>query len=507
MKRQRIFYLGLISIFLTSDLYAQKVGKIENGFDVEKYPEVSFVYHSDNPAAYAKADFWYLKESGKGRDFQIEALPVVIDSLPQNTLILWEDMAHNGKGQFDFTQNVLSGFFTHSNIPPSDKFAVAVFNRRQNNPTALNYLTQGFTSNKSQILSAIRDYKPSTERYPQFSNRSDMYTAIREGLDILKPLKGTKAIIVFTAGYSMKNSGSDSEAQVLLQAQKLHIPIYIYQYYFRSGVAPESEGFAKSTYGDFNSYMEAPVAERALLAQYPQIKKRYQGHDYKVTFTTDAERGSEARMIVFAVDGIETSELLVPPPSPSTAGIGVWIKDHLWLIIIISVVLLSLITCLFLILRKTKKKAEDTRRHLDDLKNQHEAEIKEAAEKQRERENRARQEKEDAERKAEESRLNRLMEVKNIYPRLNCREESKSFVYQIDKPVISIGRATDNDLVFSNVTVSGHHAEIVFNGSGFEIIDKKSTNKVNVNGRNVDRIALRNGDIITLGEVVITFYM
>ncbi len=488
-------------MILTTNLFAQQTGRIEDGFNVDDYPEVSFIYHSYNPDVLNKSDFWHLKEAGSNRDFTIEELPVVINSLPQTTVILWEDMAHNGYGQFDFTQKVLSGFFNRADIPALDKFAISAFNRRKNTSSALINLTDGFTNNKSQIVSAIQNYKHSTEYYPEYPNRSDMYTAIRESMELLAPLKDTKAIIVFTSGYSMKNSGSDSEAQVLLKAQQLHIPVYIFQYYYRSGVAPESEGFAKSTFGTFNSYMDVATAETALLNLYPQIGKRYQGHDYKVSFTAAANRGTEARMIALSVGGIETQEQLLPPPHT----VGSWIAAHPWLMVLFVILLIALGSGIVMFIRKTKKTAAEHRQELANLE-QRRIQDKEVAEQhQRDLENRARQEQEGRKRQAEEERLRRLMEVKNIFPRLKCRVGTDTFTYQIDKPKTLVGREQDNDLILSDDKVSRHHAEIIFNGSSFEIIDKRSTNKVIVNGQFVECATLKSGDIIGLGEVVITF--
>jgi len=501
MKLQKEIWVGLLSLLLTTNLFAQQTGKIENGFNVENFPEVSFIYHSYNPDVLEKSNFWHLKEAGSNREFNIEELPAEINRLPQTTLILWEDMAHNGYGQFYFTQKVLSGFFSRTDIPVSDKFAVSAFNRRKNTPSALTNLTNGFTNDKSRIISAIQSHKHSTEHYPEFPNRSDMYTAIREGMELLAPLKNAKAIIVFTSGYPLKNSGSDSETQVLLKAQQLHIPVYIFQYYYRSGVAPESEGFAKSTFGGFNSYMDIAAAETALINLYPQISKRYQGHDYKVSFTSDAKRGTGARMIALSVGGVETQEQLLPPPHT----IGTWITAHPWVVVLFGTLLIALIAGVVLFIRKTKKNTAKNRQELADLE-QRRIQDKEAAEQyQRDLENRARQEQKERERQAEEERLRRLMDVKKIYPHLRCRVGSNTFTYEINKPITFVGREQDNDLILSDDKVSRHHAEIVFNGSGFEIVDKHSTNKVIVNGQFVECAALKSGDIIGLGEVVITF--
>ena len=501
MKRHIKICICLLSLLLAADIFAQQTGKIKNGFDVRNYPEVSLIYHSDNPDVLDKSDFWYLKEAGKSMAFNVETVPEVINNLPQTMLILWEDMAHIGYGQFDFTQKVLSGFFNHADIFALDKFAISVFNRRKNASLSLIHLTSGFTNNKSQIVSAIQNYRHNTEHYKEYPNRSDMYTAIREGLELLTPMKDAKAIIVFTSGYPMKNSGSDSESQVLLKAQQLHIPVYIFQYYYRSGVAPESEGFARSTFGTFNSYMDAAAAETALTNLYPKIRKRYKGHDYKVSFRADAKRGTEARMITLSVGGVETQEQLLPPPHTA----GTWITANPLWAALSAILLISLIAGIIWFVRKTKKNTAEHRKELADLE-QRCIKDQEAAEMyRRDLENKAREDREELKMQAEEERLRRLMEVKNIFPRLKCRVGTNYFTYEICKPKTLIGREQDNDLTLSDNKVSRHHAEIVFNGSSFEIIDKHSTNKVIVNGQFVERAVLKSGDIIGLGEVVITF--
>lgn len=509
MKRQIKACLVLWSLFMTTGLFAQQAGKIENGFNTENYPEVSFVYHSFDPSLLDKSNFWYLKEAGVNKDFKVEVLPADVDTLPQTTLILWEDMACNGKEQYNFTKNVLTGFFTDIKIPASDKIAVAAFNRRKNASSSLINITDGFVNDKTQILSDINKYKPSKEFYPQFPNRSDMYTAIREGMELLAPIKGSKAIIVFTAGYPMKNSGSDSEVQVLLKAQQKHIPVYIFQYYNHSGVATESEGFAKSTFGDYKSYKDAPTAGSALKNLYPQIRNRYQGHNYKISFTSDSERGARANMITFCVVGFELQEQLLPPPTPPTPPytMGMWIKEHLLVVITVSILFILLIIGIVISIRRAKKKAEYTHQELVDLTAKHEREMIDAKKAHNEREKKAKERRLAEAKKAEEDRLSHLMSVKNIYPRLKYCEGSNIQTYEVTKPVTHIGRTPECDLVLNNSTVSKEHADLIFNGVGFEIIDKGSTNKVIVNGNFVERVALKSGDIIGLGQVVITFYM
>ncbi|MCG5431733.1 ATP-binding cassette domain-containing protein [Mycobacterium sp. MYCO198283] len=66
---------------------------------------------------------------------------------------------------------------------------------------------------------------------------------------------------------------------------------------------------------------------------------------------------------------------------------------------------------------------------------------------------------------------------------------------------ITIGRATDNDIVVADVLASRHHATLVPGGSGLEIVDNRSINGTFVNGERVDRAPLREGDVVTIGNV------
>ena len=76
----------------------------------------------------------------------------------------------------------------------------------------------------------------------------------------------------------------------------------------------------------------------------------------------------------------------------------------------------------------------------------------------------------------------------------------------LNKTASRIGRRQDNDIVFSNDSVSGHHAEIHMGRDGsFTITDLNSGNGVLINGKRVTQSPLRDGDIVELGEVGFRF--
>jgi ABC-type multidrug transport system ATPase subunit/pSer/pThr/pTyr-binding forkhead associated (FHA) protein len=74
----------------------------------------------------------------------------------------------------------------------------------------------------------------------------------------------------------------------------------------------------------------------------------------------------------------------------------------------------------------------------------------------------------------------------------------------VSKPVFTLGRAADNDLVLNYPTVSNYHARLEQRGTSYHVIDLGSTNGTTVNGQ---RIALQQpqplqaGDILRIGDL------
>lgn len=75
----------------------------------------------------------------------------------------------------------------------------------------------------------------------------------------------------------------------------------------------------------------------------------------------------------------------------------------------------------------------------------------------------------------------------------------------VDKPVLTIGRGLDNDLVLDDQRVSRHHAELQLVGGKVRIVDLKSTNGTWVNGKRVAERVLGPGDSVSLGGLEFQF--
>jgi pSer/pThr/pTyr-binding forkhead associated (FHA) protein len=80
----------------------------------------------------------------------------------------------------------------------------------------------------------------------------------------------------------------------------------------------------------------------------------------------------------------------------------------------------------------------------------------------------------------------------------------KTYSFGKDKS-ISIGRRENNDIVISNLTVSGNHAKIDFTGDSYLLTDLKSKNKTYINDEEVTSYYLNDGDVIAIGKHTLEF--
>jgi pSer/pThr/pTyr-binding forkhead associated (FHA) protein len=77
-------------------------------------------------------------------------------------------------------------------------------------------------------------------------------------------------------------------------------------------------------------------------------------------------------------------------------------------------------------------------------------------------------------------------------------KELKTF--EIDKPVVTIGRNKNNDVPIDNLGISKKHAKIVKKQGQYVLEDLKSTNGTLLNDKKVTQAPLSGKDVITIGK-------
>ncbi len=77
--------------------------------------------------------------------------------------------------------------------------------------------------------------------------------------------------------------------------------------------------------------------------------------------------------------------------------------------------------------------------------------------------------------------------------------------WELNRPLMVLGRTEDNDIVVNHRSISRHHARITENLGRYTIVDLHSSNGVRVNGEEYGKVELRRGDLIDLGHVRLRF--
>ena len=79
--------------------------------------------------------------------------------------------------------------------------------------------------------------------------------------------------------------------------------------------------------------------------------------------------------------------------------------------------------------------------------------------------------------------------------------------YKIDKPEITIGRNSKNDITIDNLAVSDRHARILRSKGAWILEDLDSTNGTFVNGRKVKQVTLRGDLQVEIGKHLLVVNM
>lgn len=78
-------------------------------------------------------------------------------------------------------------------------------------------------------------------------------------------------------------------------------------------------------------------------------------------------------------------------------------------------------------------------------------------------------------------------------------------VIPLESTQLTVGRGLNNDIILEDTRVSRHHAQMRYRARRFWISDLGSTNGTFVNGEQIEEKALRDGDLISLGGLELTF--
>ena len=83
--------------------------------------------------------------------------------------------------------------------------------------------------------------------------------------------------------------------------------------------------------------------------------------------------------------------------------------------------------------------------------------------------------------------------------------DGRIYSFPIRKKEITIGRNKENDVAFTDSTVSRNHARIIMTSEGYLLTDLGSFNGTKLNGESIQSVLLQHDDIIKIGHNKLTF--
>jgi pSer/pThr/pTyr-binding forkhead associated (FHA) protein len=88
---------------------------------------------------------------------------------------------------------------------------------------------------------------------------------------------------------------------------------------------------------------------------------------------------------------------------------------------------------------------------------------------------------------------------------IEVQGHQQTLLIPLDREAVHIGRGIAADLHLDESSVSRRHAILVPRPTGARILDDRSANGTFVNGRRVQQMDLRSGDVLVLGRVVLRY--
>lgn len=506
MKLKTFFFVLFFFCAENFLVFAQGNRGVLGGFQTEKFPLVTFTWNTANPSMLSEKSF-SLEEEGVQLDIVVQSIEKEYSKpISKNILFLWEDM-YSHTGQYDYAKKVLVNFFSQVKNDANCHYNIGVFDRKEEGCSLVQFLLDDFTTDRNQLVKVVLGKKNNIEQYRKYPLQTDLYFAISEGIDVLKSQAEGDfgAIIVITAGLNIKAAGASTEMETIRRkAIESDIPIYVLKYPIY-GNTTEINTLSESTYGSVCSTLNFEEAVSGLMQYYHSFDRRYIGRSYQISYLSNLEKDGKPHSVFFFVDKVAQDVPLFVSPSETMWG---WVEDNILLSVLIGFIFLCfLVLVIILLARKKKNFNSEIKKQMQESQFRAESAEREAK--------RLRDEQQDflvkQEKEKELDRIvdfRKLIETKRIHPRLNYVIDGVSQTYIVEKPLIKIGRCGDNDLVLDYPEVSRYHAELRFESRGFIIYDKKSTNKVVVNGIPLENDGvLRSGDTLKIGRIFFKFFL
>lgn len=539
LKISKMKNLFLFIIFCTAIFVSNAQISVKADVDMSAFPEVEFIFHDRNPKVLNQQSFHFFEViDGENQKIDSLSFKVIKDkkdySKENKCVLIMVEYLNTRKEQTNTFLEALENSVVDF-VKNGDKIKIVAFALKpfDNNSPLLVNITSGFSDDINQIQSDISYFK-SQNRVFNFSDTpqsvSSIMAALSEGVDLLANQNNSFSKSIMLLSDERKNLYDQTEG-VVVKAKEKNIAINTIKYnqskyeqhtipslsletYGESVVLSRSNGSSRNNNKKKN---EAVIAISDILNN---SVKRAAGVNYSVTFTlhNDIKDGENQSVTIKKINSSDITTFEIEKPGNWVVG---QFQKNLVISIIVSLIFILIIIMLILFLRtkRNKYRIEKERVRINQLKAQkkNEAQILKQHQEIQQMKNLEENKKKQAqiEKKIKidqdyELQLINKMKMLGSLPIINYNFNGKSFKFQINKPVVSVGRdKSTNDICIESNTISRNHFTIKFDESNncFRVIDNNSVNGIIINGYKLKDAVLKHGDVIEITDVTFTFYI
>ena len=338
---------------------------------------------------------------------------------------------------------------------------------------------------------------------------TELYYGVDKGLDMLhdaSDIPATRILIVLSDGKDEGEAYTFDDC--VSKAKRFGIPVYSIGYHTSVGIQYRRilERMSDKTGGIYNDAPTVNELANLYVQTFEQIQERTILCFNANVFIADSLEHTRSVSVAKDNDSGNANFRFRSPAAiatgPIEAEINWWVLGTIAAVIILLIVLL--------ILRRQKKNREKEAR-LEEEKQRQIAE-QERLEKEQTNVEAAANDEKPVIKKTEvvhapvDPRKTVIMGREPISAGLQLTFETGPLTGQT-KTILtetSIGRASDNNIVINEATVSGHHCKIMVVGNNYVVEDLNSTNGTKVNGSGIAQAPLSSGSLLQLGAIKIS---
>lgn len=503
---------------------------IDNNVNLDNFPEIEISFNDRNPSVVNWIDI-NLYEIVDSIEAEIEIADIEhkvnspqIISENKCVYILLEALYNENRYEqiFTFHRALLESLEEFVN--EGDLIKIATFSLKDEYGKILNSLNDNFTDNESELYNAINALEVENTA---FTNKgvSDLYGAGLEAIEEISDLNSSlpKTILILSEERNNKYSTQKSSSQLVNRAKELDVVLNTIKYN-RSGYHQYTDPtLADYTFGEkvvlpaSSGNLEEVNSEKLELAKVAisrilnEFTSSVLGNDYVISAKLNhaVDNGALSELII---EGLNPEKYRLQFLCPGNFISYNYRENSIVAIVVTLIILLLLFLTYYISVKKIKERRLRKINQVESAKgiqtkiSKQNDNIERLLNEQKEQKHKEEKAKADSLLLEQEEQLIALMKNSGGFPVLKCTEFiDDNFI--INKPVVTVGRDQSNVLSIPNQNVSSTHFEIRFDKGSYKILDKNSLNGVLVNGRKIKDCILNNGDIITIADVSITFYL